>query len=68
MKNLNKARIIFIAVFTILLLTTIANNNIKVDSVFKDIKNFKVSAYWDLTGTPIDIDDTNPSQNWSYTP
>ena len=27
----------------------------------------KQSGIWDLTGSPIFIDDSNPSQNWSYT-
>ena len=27
----------------------------------------KTSKFWDLTGTPISIDDNDPSKNWSYT-
>jgi len=66
MKNLSKSRVKFITIFTILILTAISIN-FKVDFVLKEKKEFKVAAYWDLTGTPIDIDDTIPSQNWSYT-
>ena len=34
---------------------------------FNNNNELKSGGYWDLTGTPILIDDTNPSQNWSYT-
>ena len=27
----------------------------------------RYSGYWDLTGSPISIDDTNPTNNWAYT-
>ncbi|MFX1326613.1 MAG: nitrous oxide reductase family maturation protein NosD [Promethearchaeota archaeon] len=30
-------------------------------------KNLNSSSHWNLTGTPIFIDDTNPSKNWSIT-
>jgi len=30
-------------------------------------KNQKSSGFWDLTGSPISIDDNNPSKNWAIT-
>ena len=38
------------------------------EQVYKDTKiNLKNAGYWDLTGSLIDIDDSNPTKNWSYT-
>ncbi len=37
------------------------------DQYNKTNMNLKTAAYWDLTGTPIDIDDSIPTKNWSYT-
>jgi len=37
------------------------------DSYINNKINLKTAGYWDLTGTPIDIDDTDITKNWSYT-
>jgi len=36
-------------------------------SIFTDFKGLENAGYWDLTGSPIFIDDADPNYNWSKT-
>jgi parallel beta-helix repeat protein len=45
--------------------TTTSKNEIFQTNIKED--TLKSSTFWNLTGSPISIDDSNPSNNWSYT-
>ena len=66
----NKSKIISIF-FGILFLVLINSNNFRHtllpnDNAYNNEINLKNAGFWNLTGNPILIDDTNPSKNWSY--
>ncbi|MHA1375597.1 MAG: Loki-CTERM sorting domain-containing protein [Promethearchaeota archaeon] len=65
---------IIISIFLgILILAIINGNNFRYglltsESIHNnDEINLKSAGFWNLTGNPILIDDTDPSKNWSYT-
>ena len=44
------------------------NENTSTEDVYKKNKiNLETAGYWDLTGTPIEIDDSDITKNWSIT-
>ena len=54
-----------LSIFSLNLSETIVTNENIHDN---NITNHLISAgFWNLTGSPISIDDNNPSKNWSYT-
>ncbi len=74
MKNNWKMKKCFLFFGMILVLTLATfynfhmNERTKTEDVYKNTKiNLKTAGYWDLTGVLIDIDDSNPSKNWSHT-
>jgi parallel beta-helix repeat protein len=74
MKSTKKIIIIFFILAVYLPVISMVNSSLSSNS-FKSLPNFetqvkknvKRAGYWNLTGTPISIDDNNPTKNWSYT-
>ena len=74
-RNLKKVRIVFLLNLIILLsvfyISNLEPNRMNEDEeIFQDYfseNNLKKAGFWNLTGNPILIDDTDPSKNWSYT-
>ena len=63
---------IFFGIIVVLSLATIysfpINEGANIEDPYKNNKiTLKTAGYWDLTGSPIFIDDSNPSFNWSKT-
>ena len=63
---------LFFGMILVLSLATFYNFNISestnTEDVYKNNKiNLKTAGYWDLTGSPILIDDSDITKNWSYT-
>jgi hypothetical protein len=74
MKNNWKMKKYFLFFGMILVLSLAAfynfhiNESTNTEDVYNNNKlNLKLGGYWDLTGSPILIDDSNPTMNWSYT-
>ena len=73
MKKIVKLRgLALIFSFTLALAIIMIELNMnKYDTTFisqnKDISVLNISSYWNLTGMPIDIDNSNPTNNWEYT-
>ena len=74
MKSTKKIIIIFIILAVCLPVLSTVNSSVS-SNTFKSRPNFesqvkknvKHAGFWNLTGTPISIDDNNPTKNWSYT-
>ena len=74
-RKLKKLRIVFlinlIILFNVIYISNLdANRMNKYEEDFQDYPsedNLKKAGFWNLTGNPILIDDTDPSKNWSYT-
>ncbi len=73
----SKTKVLFLLTpLIIFLFFSIYNNKLSKDFINNDnylefngknqIKK-KQAGFWDLTGSPISIDDSDPSKNWSYT-
>jgi len=73
MKCKNKSGIIIGFIFLVLLVNVfgkqieIESNGLLNQENPGEFKRIKTSGFWNLTGSPIFIDDTNPSYNWSKT-
>ena len=68
MKKLQRLGLIFLIILLIPLSINQFNKDLSEDSNKLIVKrDIKVSTYWNLTGIPILIDDTDPSRNWSKT-
>jgi len=72
MKQKRIIKYILITIGLVLVLSDVALNNF--NSIFNEEKsennfqtNLRISGFWDLTGSPIYIDDGNPSRNWLIT-
>jgi len=57
----------FSSIFSNILSNNIATHNNYLEFSEKDQIQIKLSGFWDLTGSKISIDDSDPSKNWSYT-
>jgi len=73
MKSKNKSRAIIGFIFLVLLVNILAkqveieSNEVLFHENLVEVKRIKTSGFWDLTGSPIYIDDSNPNFNWSKT-
>ena len=74
-RKLKKVRIVFllnlIIILSVFYISNFEPNRMNEDEeIFQDYfseNNLKKAGFWNLTGNPILIDDTDPSKNWSYT-
>ena len=73
MRRSNKSSLLIGLLFLVLMFSTFGESikfESNIESLYEDsceIENLKSSGFWNLTGSPIYIDDTNPNFNWSKT-
>jgi parallel beta-helix repeat protein len=59
--------ILIISIFTVFIITNaLVNSSLNEEQISLEKEGLKSNAYWNLTGSPIFVDDNDGSRNWAY--